>query len=621
MYLSNTWNSSSQRDQSILEHDDLTLDTRTFSRATKSQLSSSRAVDKTLKNAFHHRSECLSYSNASKEKSSAGFQQLNHIRDETAIAKTQMLTLKFWTSFQKHAVVRSDDNSSNVSAASSSSIPVVGLTEAISSLSDRDISNEVDNIVRSLGLKHTESLSWREYKSVCKKIFDPPTAVGENLSQFSVNSGGLSRSHSIDNSSSVERDDNMTQYTQSYSVLQRKYRGVGSIKPNPSHADITDFAPSESTILAPVRKDALCQVLKSEYRKSRKEPAPAKCKESQGPRKGYLQDIQKNKVAAIRNNKNLIPLKYRQVREKKAARDAIADQFQRRKEMIRAFKTVVNAQERNSTNKAVLNKDLEYANQIEDNAMKRYIENEIRSKNITNWRNNEQKIRHDLRAEYKKAMKKSVDISRQMIEEEKAYRVYVLNDGERTGPKPLRACTSSKIEIPEEITDRIKNAKKLSQYEKAKEDATIAYEEEMSRRIKAYSTSRQDAIKLADDFGQGVSLNPIRGEDYFFDDGTRTAYSSYSNVNPASNHFDSASTVTFPDKGFEGCFDSSCPPVYLDPNYEATNSKKAIFSKDNDTNPDHDGCKTMTKIVVKSSAHQSDINDDDDSVSITDSID
>lgn len=62
--------------------------------------------------------------------------------------------------------------------------------------------------------------------------------------------------------------------------------------------------------------------------------------------KGYLQQTQKNKIAALRNRSHLVPLKWRAVNEKRAAREAITQNYKDRKEMIRAFKTVVNAQER-----------------------------------------------------------------------------------------------------------------------------------------------------------------------------------------------------------------------------------------------------------------------------------
>jgi len=74
----------------------------------------------------------------------------------------------------------------------------------------------------------------------------------------------------------------------------------------------------------------------------------------------------------------------------------------------------------------VLNKDEEAMAKIEDNSMQRYIENEITSRNIKTWKNNEKKIRHDLRSEYQQNMAESVARSRQMIEEEKVFRKFTL---------------------------------------------------------------------------------------------------------------------------------------------------------------------------------------------------
>ena len=62
--------------------------------------------------------------------------------------------------------------------------------------------------------------------------------------------------------------------------------------------------------------------------------------------KRYLQQTQKNKIAAIRDKSNLVPLKWRAANQRRAAREAITENYKNRKDMIRAFKTVVNAQER-----------------------------------------------------------------------------------------------------------------------------------------------------------------------------------------------------------------------------------------------------------------------------------
>jgi hypothetical protein len=242
---------------------------------------------------------------------------------------------------------------------------------------------------------------------------------------------------------------------------------------------------------------------------------------------------------------------------------------------------VVNAQERNSINREVLSKDEEAVAKIEDNSMKRYIENEITARNIETWRLNEKKVRTDMRAEYRRKMDQSVTTSRQMIEEEKDFRKFMLNEGNDSLSKKLSLCTSSKIEVPEDIHDRMRLARKLSQFEKAKEDAIVAYELEMSRRIGDYNASRKQAIKQAEDFGCGIALNPMRGEDYFRDDGSVTAYNQPVRISQdsAAQYFDSASTVTYPGKTRDSCYDSSCPPVYLDPNYDPNDAARSLTSQ------------------------------------------
>jgi hypothetical protein len=306
--LNNEWKPTGQRDASILEHDHPTIDTRTFSRLTKSQLNASKAIDKTLRHAHNHRSQCLPYSKATKAQQTLGFNQIKKIKDETSLTANNVLTMKFWNSFQKHAVSLSGDDSSS-SVSSVASVPVLDLQKAIRSMTQREVSREVQDIVQSLGFRPTESLSWKEYKNVCNRLFDPavsnnnsniaaisvlshPHTTSDNLSQSQSHQSLSQESHhsdvysrslsfqSLDNSSSAALDmqsDGLPHKSQSYSLLQRKHRGVGSIQPNKAHLDVTDFSPSESTILAPVKKDALCEVLKNEYRKIRKDQIPGEC--------------------------------------------------------------------------------------------------------------------------------------------------------------------------------------------------------------------------------------------------------------------------------------------------------------------------------------------------------
>lgn len=328
--------------------------------------------------------------------------------------------------------------------------------------------------------------------------------------------------------------------------------------------------------------------------------------------------------------------------EKRAAREAITQNYKNRKDMIRAFKTVVNAQERNSTNREVLSKDEEAMSKIEDNSMKRYIENEITTRNIKTWKMNEKHVRTEMRKEYKEKMKESVNTSRQMIEEEKEFRRFMLNEGSDMGSsKKLSLCTSSKFEVPEEISDRLRTAKKLSQFEQAKEDALTAYEQEMSLRISRYNSSRQQAIKQAEEFGHGIKLNPIRGEDYFSNNGAVDTSSHPVHVCPssASSYFDSASSLAYPGNGGVSSFDSSCPPVYLDPNYDPSMPNRSACSQLYDPRNQQNAKRTKSKVKNTAVAdglrrynddqfgdivtNGGDMNDDidDDAVSITDSID
>lgn len=61
-------------------------------------------------------------------------------------------------------------------------------------------------------------------------------------------------------------------------------------------------------------------------------------------------------------------------------------------------------------------------------------------------------------------------------------------------------------DTPVDIQNRIKHSKRYSEWQKAREDARLSYENEMSARIAAYTASRQSAKSRADSFGKSNLL-------------------------------------------------------------------------------------------------------------------
>lgn len=255
----------SRNDDSSLQSkdDEESCDTRTFSKTTLSQLRTTFALDKTIKNSFKQNIK----KNKNQNKNSFSRKSSSHSilsngssldlssRGPITLKSNDMMT-KFWKSFEKFAIPQPGKLGRQENTLLALALPVSSLHSAIQLMSRLNIEIEVNQIIENLGLSQNESLSWVEYRDICSQLFQnqtthivsqtspPQTSSRESQKEFSVGS-------------------------QAYDRLIRVDRTANTIPHSVSEPSLAEsYVPDKTSSL---QKDSLCVVLKQQYRKIRKE--------------------------------------------------------------------------------------------------------------------------------------------------------------------------------------------------------------------------------------------------------------------------------------------------------------------------------------------------------------
>mmetsp|Transcript_24566 Transcript_24566/g.36176 ORF Transcript_24566/g.36176 Transcript_24566/m.36176 type:complete len:557 (+) Transcript_24566:108-1778(+) len=534
----NTW-LQSDFNPSVSSLDLSSVDVRNFGDTAISQLSTAHAVDKTLRNALRHKSHQIhgaDMNSLNASRSLESFHDSNDVKRGES-GPSSFLVVRFWETFRKFGSL--PNNSSRLKAMA---LQISSLLPAIKSLSPQISEDEVTRVVESLGLQPQESLSWAEFRDICCLIFSPRSKTAKTLNTV-IPSPTKNSFHASGKAFA------------SYDVLMRRHRTT-SISDCDTNTVPTEEASVSKVTIPSVKKDALCDVLKEKYRQIKHDTKTKDLSElnilDRQPR--FMADLQKTKIAGIVNKSEMRAVKWREMAAKRKAKNKRIDDAKARKEMLRNLKTVVIAQERTGVNNALLSGDQALYDAIESNIHRRVAENKITERNINHWRQTEYEMRCQSAAEQKAAMQRSTAAAKMTNEEEKKLRLESLNRGMKKDHS-LSSFTSSKFELPQEISDRIKFSKRYSAHLQAKEEARLSYEREMSNRIATYTTARKEAVRKSETYGCPITLNPIDGADYFAGD-------------PDDKYFDSTSYMEYPPIGDHTAIRSA--PVYIDPNYSCS---------------------------------------------------
>lgn len=531
------------------------LDTRNFLPETKALLTTSFSINKSLKNIYktktiattknyvlnfgensNTRHTDLSISLSDNRIFDSDFQT---VRTLYPLSKFESFRVRCWETFL-HFSVKEEVNESSFDSCSLN-LPVHQLVSAVSHLCP-SVPESV--ILRNLNEMHyldRSALSWTEFKDFIFKICDPyvpfslegdSNAKNSTLDphllpyqrlleiQRSV-SGSVDKIHLEDQSSVSDifnlsssqcHDDSVSSHQRDLAIIQVIGNENKARRPK-QQEDVVDlqsqesasqmllvFGDESSTESSPRSKPEGCQ-------KSVTTVIPGVVSfEDYIPH--YAIRTEKQTLVGLMQPKHSFPAKWQHMRNLRDARMESDMKKIARHEMLTSLNRLVIASERNSirTTKEKVRNEVKLSKKEKYNISKQ--KEDKSSEDKFNFKMSRSQVLSDNAKDLKNALRSSHSLSQQMMEAE----VY-----QKSISKPMLSSlvlsSSSVVLVPEEMTNKKINAKRLSEFNEAKQEIHDYVETTLSQRIGNLVKSKSNIYlpKLA----TPLSIVPMRSENYF----------------------------------------------------------------------------------------------------------
>lgn len=233
----------------------------------------------------------------------------------------------------------------------------------------------------------------------------------------------------------------------------------------------------------------------------------------------YCKPMMKQKVYELTHRQDSYANKWQRMKE---IRDQRFEQKQRKEErtgMLHVLQATVNNSERMEYDAALSTVQLAHRQERD------YLHNKNKyNEDMSSWRRNVFHRQESLRKEVAaRDLRRAIGSALNLVQEDKNRETY-----DKSFNKPDSAIsrfsehTSYAVSVPSEVLDRVKHAKRYSEFATAKKDAEMYIEQTISDRIKRYANARDLAIARAASSGAPVSVNTLFG-DLIFSAGSDSA--------------------------------------------------------------------------------------------------
>lgn len=190
-------------------------------------------------------------------------------------------------------------------------------------------------------------------------------------------------------------------------------------------------------------------------------------------------------------------------------RNATLERRKAREDMIYNFKRAVHSTEQNEFHRAYREQHAQQEHVVKKNHQDRKHERRVLDEKMDKKIATKKKQQQD-EGKYMRAMlRDSADRARAALHQEIAFNKM---NNELSGlvksQSMLDVSTSSVIVIPDHLRNRLKEAKSLAEFQKARADIKQYYESSMSERIAMYTQSRERAITRASEIGKLAAKHP-----------------------------------------------------------------------------------------------------------------
>jgi hypothetical protein len=223
----------------------------------------------------------------------------------------------------------------------------------------------------------------------------------------------------------------------------------------------------------------------------------------------YCKPLMKQRVYELTHRQDSYANKWSRMKE---IRDGRFQQMQRKEDrgdMMHALQKTINNSEKMEYDAALS------AAQLAHRQERDYLHNKNKySEDMSSWRRNVYHRQESLRKEVgARDLRRAIGSALNIVQEEKSRDIY-----DKSIHKPDSAITrfsehtSYTVPVPSEVLDRVKHAKRYSEYKDAKRNAETYVERTISNRIQRYASARNLAMARAASTGAPVSVNTLFGD-------------------------------------------------------------------------------------------------------------
>jgi len=228
---------------------------------------------------------------------------------------------------------------------------------------------------------------------------------------------------------------------------------------------------------------------------------------------GFCQPLLKQKVFELGNSRHRYSEKWEAMRTKREERYRREQQKSGRNELLSTFNRNVFTEEKSALRKFMYDRSCAQQQVNEERYRQRRKEQAVVQEHILSKRHEDTLRLSEKAAALRDALQSSSRAAKSAIDDEKQYtrRMNV--------PTPFKLSEESSgiVQIPDEITKKLKRAKRLVDYNNARQEAKEFFETLMSSRFAALSRSKSDALLKAANVGAPVSLVALSGDELIED--------------------------------------------------------------------------------------------------------
>jgi hypothetical protein len=377
-------------------------------------------------------------------------------------------------------------------------LPAYNLFRALDAISEKVRNLNVESEIEKFQLRPDDTIAWSEFKYFCDNVFEP-VLEGKRDETVEWKQMGIPSTP--------------------YNQLLRKQRSVGQL----SYADLAGRS-STSTLIRGEKvrnvympkgdiSDAMVRVV----RRQKRFHGPSVTRINQDKSvcntgSQLLFPLQKDTISTMVDPRSSYGDKWLKMRTQRQQQKLLKEQRSNRKNVLALLSRTIINDERNSMKNLLKYREINRSQDIEVRAKLSKAQNTKVAENIKRWKSQNLINKKSAAFALKDAIETSVTESRELLEDELSMKKATKQNSLKLAPY-----SSTLVEVPVELKDRITFARKLDEWNDARAAVKKYIDNEIDSRFSRLARAKFEAnLRTAQKSGR-VTLSPIKGEMFFGD--------------------------------------------------------------------------------------------------------